>query len=176
VAGHTYNRDVAAIGRAACLIRSGRRASAVDACRQLIDTLRAAGMWPQVWTTLRLVAELLADLDDPAPAAVLLASAEADPRAPAVLNADRVRQHELRRRIAWRVSPAKLAARMPGGPALPAATAADLAVAALDRHRLRGIGRQPASSRPATPAGDRGTHDNDNPDHPGPDHPSPDRR
>ena len=149
-AGHTYNRDVAAVGRAAALLRTGRRRPAMDACRQLIRTLRSAGMWPQVWTTVRLAAELLADLDDPEPAAALLAAADADPRAPSVLVDERARQSRVRDRIARRLPDDRLAAATRRGATLGRAAAADLALTRLDAHAAQhpagnpsAAGRQP---------------------------------
>jgi predicted ATPase/DNA-binding SARP family transcriptional activator len=131
-AGHTYNRDVAAVGRAAALLRTGRRRPAADACRQLIRTLRSAGMWPQVWTTVRLAAELLADLGDPEPAATLLAAADADPLAPTVLADERVRQRRVRDRIARQLPDGQLAAATHRGATLGRSAAADLALTWLD--------------------------------------------
>ncbi|MCV2490941.1 winged helix-turn-helix domain-containing protein [Geodermatophilus sp. YIM 151500] len=98
--GHTYNREVAGVGRAAVLVRLGRHAEALAACRRSILDLRALGMWPQLWTVLRLTAELLVALDDPGPAAAVLDAADADPLAPAVLGPDRERLAELRNRLA----------------------------------------------------------------------------
>jgi hypothetical protein len=54
-------------------------------------------MTAQVWTSLRLTAELLGDLGDAAAAAAIVAAADADPLAPAVLGADVARQARLRR-------------------------------------------------------------------------------
>jgi predicted ATPase/DNA-binding SARP family transcriptional activator len=128
--GHSYSREVAAIGRAAVLIRLGRRAEAVAACRVLIDELRNLGMWPQLWMVLRLTAELLVAFDDQAPAAALLAAADADPLAPAVLADDRQRHAELWARIADHIAPGELATGRPDG----RAEAVRRAVTALERH------------------------------------------
>jgi predicted ATPase/DNA-binding SARP family transcriptional activator len=98
--GDTFNREVAGIGRAAVLLRLGRRDDAAVALRELLESLRRLGMWPQVWTSLRLAAELLVELDDPGRAAVLLAAADRDPLAPAILGGHRERDARLRRRIA----------------------------------------------------------------------------
>ena len=153
-AGHSYNRDVAAIGRAAALLRTGRRGPAADACRQVIHTLRAAGMWPQVWTTVRLAAELLADLDDPEPAATLLAAADADPLAPAVLADERARRRRVQDRIARRLPADRLAAAVHRGSALGRSAAANLALARLAAHtpwQQPAGNRSAAGQQPATP-------------------------
>jgi hypothetical protein len=97
----------------------------------VIHTLRAAGMWPQVWTTVRLAAELLADLDDPEPAATLLGAADADPLAPAVLADERARQRRVWDRIARRLPADRLAAAVRRGSDLGRSAAADLALARL---------------------------------------------
>ena len=150
-AGNSYNRDVAAIGRAAALLRTGRRGPAADACRQLIRTLRSAGMWPQVWITVRLAAELLADLDDPEPAATLLAAADADPLAPTVLADEQARQRRVRDRIARRLPTDRLAAATRRGSTLGRSAAADLAVARLDAHAAQhAAGNPPAAELQAT--------------------------
>jgi hypothetical protein len=86
--GQRYDGEIAAIGRMAVLIRLGRGSEAARACRTSIDRLRTSGMWPQLWTALRLTAELLVGLGDHATAALLLAAAERDPVAPAVTGPD----------------------------------------------------------------------------------------
>ncbi len=123
--GDTFNREVAGIGRAAVLLRLGRHDEAAAALRELLDSLRRLGMWPQVWTTLRLAAELLVELDDPGRAAALLAAADRDPLAPAILGAHRERDDRLRRRIA-----ASTDGSLPPPPATRA-EAVSLAVSAL---------------------------------------------
>ncbi len=150
-AGHTYNGDVAAVGRTAALIRTGRRGQAADACRQVIRTLRSAGMWPQVWTAVRLAAELLADLDDPEPAATLLAAADADPLAPTVLADERSRQRRVRDRIAHRLPTDRLAAATRRGSTLGRSAAADLALSRLDAHAAQhSAGNPPAAEQQPT--------------------------
>jgi hypothetical protein len=135
VAGHTYNREVAAIGRAAVLIRLGRHAEAVPACRRLIDDLRGLGMWPQVWICVRLTAELFVARDDPEPAAGLLAAADRDPLAPPLLGPDADRRAALWARIARRLGDDRLAVATRRGAAGGRTGAVQLALAALDRHR-----------------------------------------
>jgi len=93
--GHTYNRLVAAVGRASVLVRLGRHDDAIAACRGLIEDLRKLGMWPQLCISLRLAAELLVALGGYETAAAILAAGAADPLAPAVLDADRERLRRL---------------------------------------------------------------------------------
>ncbi|BAL87078.1 putative AfsR-family transcriptional regulator [Actinoplanes missouriensis 431] len=91
-----YGGNVARVARAAVLIRLGRHDEAVTACRETIVAVRNANMTAQVWTMARLVAELLAALGDPEAAAALVAAADADPFAPAVMGPDRERLARLR--------------------------------------------------------------------------------
>jgi predicted ATPase len=91
-----YMGNVARVARAAVLIRLGRAEQAVPACDETILAVRDANMTAQVWTMIRLIAELLAGLGDPGTAAVLVRAADADPLAPAVMAADRERLARLR--------------------------------------------------------------------------------
>jgi hypothetical protein len=91
-----YTGNIARVARTALLIRLGRTDDAVDACRRTLVAVRAAGMTAQVWTMLRLTAELLAGLGDPQSAAAIVAAADADPYAPVVMGPDRDRQSRLR--------------------------------------------------------------------------------
>jgi len=65
----------------------------------LIDRWRATATWPQLWTTLRLVAELLADHGQAEVAALVLAAAERDPAAPDLTGDDRARHDALLARL-----------------------------------------------------------------------------
>ncbi|MBM2620906.1 winged helix-turn-helix domain-containing protein [Actinoplanes sp. LDG1-06] len=95
-AGLGYTANIARVGRAALLIRTGRHDEAIGACADTIVRVRAAGMTAQLWTVLRLTAELLAGLGDPDTAAVIVAAADADPYAPAVMGPDVERLARLR--------------------------------------------------------------------------------
>jgi hypothetical protein len=77
----------------------------------LIEDLRTVGMWPQLWISLRLAAELLVALGDYESAARILAAGASDPLAPAVLAADRERHERLWALIAERLGPQPPAAR-----------------------------------------------------------------
>ncbi|MEV6305665.1 hypothetical protein AB0M02_40050 [Actinoplanes sp. NPDC051861] len=91
-----YTGNVARVARAAVLIRLGRYAEAVPFCSDLILTVRDANMTAQVWTMIRLIAELLGALGEPAAAAKLVRAADIDPMAPAVMSADAERLARLR--------------------------------------------------------------------------------
>jgi predicted ATPase/DNA-binding SARP family transcriptional activator len=91
--------EVARIALVSALVRLGRRDEALRVFPDLLHQLRRRGGWPQLWTSLRILAELLAELDRPQDAAVLLASASADPSAPPITGDDVLRYRELQRRI-----------------------------------------------------------------------------
>ncbi|WP_203987225.1 BTAD domain-containing putative transcriptional regulator [Virgisporangium aurantiacum] len=129
--GQRYDMEVAAIGRMAVLIRSGRGAEAARACRASVDRLRTSGMWPQLWTALRLTAELLVALGDLTTAASLLAAAERDPLAPAVVGPDRTRQAALWAAVERGLGADAAAAARSNGGRRKRATVAEHAIAAL---------------------------------------------
>ncbi|MFB4314964.1 BTAD domain-containing putative transcriptional regulator [Actinomadura sp. 21ATH] len=118
-----YMANVARVARAAVLIRLKRHKDAVAACREVIGEVRETGMTAQVWTILRLTAELLADLGDAGTAAMIVTAADADPLAPAVMGPDRERLARLRA-VAPSARPGD------GG----SAAVAERALAALARH------------------------------------------
>ncbi|MEV6491249.1 BTAD domain-containing putative transcriptional regulator [Actinoplanes sp. NPDC051633] len=92
---HGYIGNIARVARAAVLIRTGSPIAA-GACAEVLERVHAAGMTAQVWTVLRLVAELLAGLGEPDAAASIIAAADADPLAPAVMGPDLERHERLR--------------------------------------------------------------------------------
>jgi predicted ATPase/DNA-binding SARP family transcriptional activator len=91
-----YTGHIARVARAAALIRLERRDDAVAACRSALEAVRSANMTAQVWTMIRLIAELLDGLGDRETASALVAAADADPLAPAVMGPDRERLAALR--------------------------------------------------------------------------------
>lgn len=95
-AGVEYDLRVTQVARAAVLIRLGNHAAAISACVEALIGLRDAGMWPQIWMLLRLIAELLVERGEPSTALALLDAADDDPLAPPVLDADRARIAHLR--------------------------------------------------------------------------------
>lgn len=153
---HTYNREVAAIGGAAVLIRLGRNQEAAQRCHRLIGSLRDLGMWPQLWTTLRLSAELLANLGDRAAAARLLAAADADPLAPPVLGAERDRYAELRERAGV---PPPDPRHDQAGQRLTRRAVAGQALRALAGYRSAGPDGQATGNRMASTGAHGGPHD-----------------
>ncbi|HSJ60177.1 MAG TPA: hypothetical protein VK895_03025 [Jiangellaceae bacterium] len=69
----------------------------------LLERWLRLAAWPQLWTTLRILAELLARNDRTEEAALLLAAADRAPSAPAIAGTDIERyaqlDHEIRRRV-----------------------------------------------------------------------------
>ena len=95
--------EVARIALISALVRLGRHDEALRVFPDLLHQLRRRGGWPQLWTSLRILAELLAELGRPQDAALLLASANLDPSAPPVTGDDVPRYRELRRRITGQI-------------------------------------------------------------------------
>ncbi|GAA4430089.1 BTAD domain-containing putative transcriptional regulator [Georgenia halophila] len=116
--GARFVGGLANTARLAALIRLGRRDEAFAVVRPLLDRWLRLAVWPQLWTTLRIFAELLAR-DRPELAMLLLAAADHAPSAPAVTGADVVRYAELTATLRARIDPAafgritELAAMLP---------------------------------------------------------------
>jgi predicted ATPase/DNA-binding SARP family transcriptional activator len=91
--------EVARIALVSALVRLGRHDQALRAFPELLHQLRRRGGWPQLWTSLRILAELLEALGRPHDAALLLASASLDPAAPQISGDDIPRYQRLRQRI-----------------------------------------------------------------------------
>jgi predicted ATPase/DNA-binding SARP family transcriptional activator len=91
--------EVARIALVSALVRLGRHDQALLAFPELLHQLRRRGGWPQLWTSLRILAELLEALGRPRDAALLLASASRDPAAPQISGDDIPRYQRLRQRI-----------------------------------------------------------------------------
>ncbi len=103
--------SVALIAQVSALVRLGRLAQAGAAFPDLLQRLRRRGSWPELWTALRILAELLFAADRPEAAGLLLTASDSDPGAPAVRGDDISRYRELRHRIGERIG-ADAAARV----------------------------------------------------------------
>ena len=95
--------EVARIALVSALVRLGRHDEALRVFPDLLHQLRRRGGWPQLWTSLRILAELLAALGRPQDSALLLASASASPSAPPITGNDIPRYRELQRRITGQI-------------------------------------------------------------------------
>lgn len=93
-AGAAFIWGIASTVLAAVLVRE-RHDEALAHLPRLVDRWRRSATWTQLWTTLRLVAELLADAGDADTAMLLLAAADLDPAAPQLAGEDRERHDRL---------------------------------------------------------------------------------
>lgn len=91
--------QVSAVARVALLsvlTRTGRVAEALDLALTLLELQRRGGHWPQLWTTLRILAELFASAGRLEAAELVLAAAEAAESAPGLAGDDVERYRRLR--------------------------------------------------------------------------------
>lgn len=79
---------VARVALLALLVRGGRHTDATDLAVRLLHDLQRMGVWPQLWTTVRVVAELLDATGQHHHAAFLLTAADAAPSAPPLIGED----------------------------------------------------------------------------------------
>lgn len=115
----------------AALTRLGRGTEALDLVEPLLERWLRLATWPQLWTTLRILAELLAEHDRPEPAALLLAAADRAPSAPAVTGEDADRYTRLAAAARARVGPRALERIDALAAVLPRAQVVDRARAAV---------------------------------------------
>lgn len=90
---------------AATLTRQGRHREAAARLPTLLRRWQRTATWPQLWTSLRLIAEVLTALDHHEPAAVLLEAANPDHGAPTLQGDDRAAADALRARVQARLAP-----------------------------------------------------------------------
>ena len=91
---------------AAVLVRHRPPAQARDHLPVLVERWRRSATWPQLWTTLRLVAEHLAATGQPETALLILEAADHDASAPLLVGDDADRDAALRNELADRVGDA----------------------------------------------------------------------
>jgi predicted ATPase/DNA-binding SARP family transcriptional activator len=131
-AGATQVVPVARIALAAALTRLGRHEEALTLFPPLLRQTLREGNWPQLWTALRILAELLVSLDRHQTAAVLLAAAREATSAPAVSGEDVQRYRQLEEQISQKTGTYALDQITTLARALPRAHVVDRALAALD--------------------------------------------
>ena len=122
---------MARIALASALTRLGHTEEALALFPPLLHQTRREGNWPQLWTTLRILAELLVSLDRHETAAVLLAAARESASAPAVSGQDAQRYRQLQEQISQKTGPDVLDQITALARALPRAQVVDRALAAL---------------------------------------------
>ena len=98
-AGADFVVGLAGTALVSVLTRTGRHDDALPRFADLIELWRRSSTWPQQWTTLRLLAELLAQRGDLHTAGLLVEAADRDPAAPAVTGKDAARLGLLRDRL-----------------------------------------------------------------------------
>ena len=81
--GATFLVGVATVGLLTVRARAGRIHEALTGYRQVIDYFARTGNWTHQWATLRNLADLLRELDDHEPAAMIDSAADRAPDAPA---------------------------------------------------------------------------------------------
>jgi predicted ATPase/DNA-binding SARP family transcriptional activator len=123
--------EVARIALVSALVRLGRHDQALQAFPELLHQLRRRGGWPQLWTSLRILAELLEALGRPQDAALLLASASLDSAAPQISGDDIPRYQRLEQRIIDQIGTDAHHRLADQAAMLPRAQVPDLALAAL---------------------------------------------
>lgn len=129
--GAAHVGAVCRIALLSALTRLGRHPEAVDLAGPLLHDELRTGSWPQLWTTLRIVAELLVSLDRHETAALLLAAAHAARSAPAIKGDDVDRYRRIEERIAEQVRPPALDRIATLARALPRAQIVDRALATI---------------------------------------------
>lgn len=105
-AGADFLGGLAAGALAATLTRLNRTGDALDVLDPLLERWLRLAAWPQLWTALRILAELLAQNERPEEAALLLAAADRAPSAPALAGTDTARYVQLAEMLRKRLSPA----------------------------------------------------------------------
>ncbi len=123
---------VARIALASALTRLGCDSEALAIFPPLLDQAYRDGNWPQLWTALRILAELLVRLDRHETAALLLAAARESPSAPALSGSDIDRYQRLEELISQHTGISVLGQITELARALPRAHVIDRARAAID--------------------------------------------
>lgn len=143
--GNAFSAGLATVAQVAALTRLGRGGAALDLLGPLVERWLRLAVWPQLWTTLRILAELLAASDRPETAALLLAAADQAPSAPRVTGADAERYRGLTATLRARIGAAAHDRIAALAAVLPRAQVVERARAAVDEQR--------AARRPPGPGG-----------------------
>jgi hypothetical protein len=91
----SFITGIASVALASAVVRHRDTAEALGLFPPLVQRWRRSATWTQLWTTMRLLAELLVRCGRHEVAALLLAAADADAAAPAVTGEDRARLDRL---------------------------------------------------------------------------------
>ncbi len=146
--------EVARIALVSAHVRLGHRRDSIEVLPALIDDLRRMSNWTQLWTSLRILAELLAESGEEHTAALLLGAANSAAGAPALTGADVARYNDLQTELAARLGPTPAAQIRELAAGLPRAQIVDHALSALARLR-RDRAHPGTDARSAARAGGR---------------------
>ena len=124
---------VALLSAASLRARHGNPVAAVPLFREVLEHWHRMGNWTQRWTTFRTIADVLAQLDDPESAALLLGAALAESRQAPVFGADAERLRDLQDRLRRRLGEQQLVQLLGRGADLPDGAVFQLARSALGR-------------------------------------------
>ncbi|MDN5765394.1 MAG: hypothetical protein L0H96_05195 [Humibacillus sp.] len=94
-AGAAHVSNVSRVALLSALVRLEQSQEAWAIAGPLLEQERRVGVWPQIWTTLRILTELLAIRDQPQDALLLLGAIDAAESSPPVQGADRQRYQRL---------------------------------------------------------------------------------
>jgi hypothetical protein len=130
--GATFVWGIAATVLAGVLVR-GRPAEAGAHLAVLLERWRRSATWPQLWTTLRLVAQLLADHGSDDVAALILLAADRDASAPRLAGDDLARDEALRMDLRDRLGDGRFTGIAIGAATLERAEVCDRALDAIRR-------------------------------------------
>lgn len=129
--GAAFVWGIASTVLAALLVRHRPPIEARQHLPVLLERWRRTATWPQLWTTLRLTAEFLADNAQPEVALLILEAAQHDPAAPSLVGADLASYQSLRSTLEARLGEAAVAGVTAGARAIDRAVILDRAIDAL---------------------------------------------
>lgn len=127
---------ISRIALLSALTREAQHQGALQLAASLVEQQRLDGWWSALWTTLRIVAELLSALGDPEPAALLLIAAEEAPTAPIPFGRDVERYRSLHEDLRRALGEERLSLITGLARSLPRAEVCDRAVEALERGQV----------------------------------------
>ena len=126
--------QLARVALLAALVRTHHHDKAARLAATLLHDIRRAGAWPQLWTTVRIVAELQATIGHSHEATLLLAAADLHPSAPPATRDDIPRYASLRETLRTRLGTRAADRIRAAASSASREQIADRAIAILARH------------------------------------------
>jgi tetratricopeptide (TPR) repeat protein len=117
-AGNRFIASIAGASAASCAARAGNAARALAGFGSVIESFHRSAAWPQLWTTVRSLAEALVQLERFEQAAVLLGALEGVGARPVVRGADLLRLARTREALVGVLGRERMAALLAEGAAL----------------------------------------------------------